>query len=86
MTPQSTALLRRTPAKTVHVAEQIGYRRLAELLKEADTQLVEVLPDKEYTEVHLPGAVNIPLKLLDADTTTGLDRGRPVVVYCWDGL
>jgi rhodanese-related sulfurtransferase len=51
-------------------------------------QLVEVLPVAEYTDEHLPGAINLPLKELDA-TTTGaarLDRSRPVVVYCWDGL
>jgi rhodanese-related sulfurtransferase len=46
-------------------------------------QLVEVLPHAEYAEEHLPGAINIPLKELDAATTAGLDRARPVVVYCW---
>ena len=49
-------------------------------------QLVEVLPRKEYEEEHLPGAVNIPLKELDASSIGQLDRARPVVVYCWDGL
>ena len=29
-------------------------------------QLVEVLPADEYNEAHLPGAINIPLKKLDA--------------------
>ncbi len=61
---------------------------LAELLRLLDggAQLVEVLPEAEYSEQHLPGATNVPLKILSADTTAGLDRGRPVVVYCWDGL
>jgi rhodanese-related sulfurtransferase len=68
------------------VLEQITYARLAELLDDGDTQLVEVLPEAEYRAVHLPGAVNIPLKLLDARTTGMLDRTRPVVVYCWDSL
>jgi len=49
-------------------------------------QLVEVLPRKEYEEQHLPGAVNIPLKELDASSAEQLDRAKPVVVYCWDGL
>jgi rhodanese-related sulfurtransferase len=49
-------------------------------------QLVEVLPEAEYKEAHLPGAINVPLKQLTAETTGGLDRGRPVVVYCWDSL
>ena len=46
--------------------------------------LVEVLPAEEYEEEHLPDAINIPLKALDANSTAQLDRSRPVVVYCWD--
>jgi rhodanese-related sulfurtransferase len=49
-------------------------------------QLVEVLPGEEYEELHLPGAVNIPLKELDADSTAGLEKRNPVIVYCWDYL
>lgn len=67
------------------MVEQITYPRLRELLY-AGAQLVEVLPAPEYAEEHLPGAINIPLKTLDADTTAALDRRRAVVVYCWDGL
>ena len=66
--------------------EQIAYPRLRELLDQADAQLVEVLPEDEYREAHLPGAVNIPLKTLNAETTAALDKSRPVVVYCWDSL
>ncbi|MGD9697319.1 MAG: rhodanese-like domain-containing protein [Thermoleophilia bacterium] len=51
-----------------------------------DAQLVEVLPPAEYAEQHLPGAVSIPLKTLAARATAGLDRNRPVIVYCWDQL
>jgi rhodanese-related sulfurtransferase len=49
-------------------------------------QLVEVLPEREYVEAHLPGAINIPLKQLTAQTAGALDRARAVVVYCWDSL
>ena len=59
--------------------------QLRELL-DGGAQLVEVLPQAEYDEEHLPGAINIPLKTLDAETTAQLDRGEPVVVYCWDYL
>ena len=51
-------------------------------------QLVEVLLVAECPDEHLPGAINLPLKELDV-TTAGaarLDRSRPVVVYCWEGL
>ena len=49
----------------------------------AGAQLVEVLPAAEYRWGHLPGAVNLPLKGLDARTEQ-LDRSRPVIVYCHD--
>ncbi len=49
-------------------------------------QLVEVLPEGEYLEEHLPGAINLSLKRLDRRSVANLDRTRPVVVYCWDGL
>jgi rhodanese-related sulfurtransferase len=51
-----------------------------------EAQLVEVLPAEEYSEEHLPGAVNLPLRQLDASTSETLDKGRPIVVYCWDSL
>jgi rhodanese-related sulfurtransferase len=63
----------------------ILHPRLKELIAEG-AQLVEVLPREEYAELHLPGAVSIPLKTLDAETTAQLDRRRAVIVYCWDGL
>ncbi len=51
---------------------------------EAGAQLVEVLPEEEYVEDHLPRAINIPLRRLDEEVSTKLDRMRPVIVYCWD--
>jgi rhodanese-related sulfurtransferase len=48
-----------------------------------DAQLVEVLPADDYTWAHLPGAVSLPLKELDARFAE-LDRSRPVIVYCHD--
>jgi rhodanese-related sulfurtransferase len=55
-------------------------------LLDQGAQVVEVLPENEYEEEHLPGAVSIPLKTLDARTTADLDKRAPVLVYCWDGL
>ena len=53
-------------------------------LLSAGAQLVEVLPPAEYEEEHLPGAINIPLKTVDVETTRRLERERPVIVYCYD--
>jgi rhodanese-related sulfurtransferase len=57
--------------------------RVQELVREG-AQLVEVLPREDYEEEHLPGAISIPLKELNAAGASGLDRARPVIVYCYD--
>jgi len=56
------------------------------LIEEENAQIVDVLPHAEYTETHIPGAINIPLKQLTAESAAVLDPTRPVVVYCHDGL
>jgi phage shock protein E len=68
------------------MARAVDLQQLRELL-DRGAQLVEVLPREEYEELHLPGAMSLPLKELDAERAGGLlDRSRTVVVYCWDGL
>jgi phage shock protein E len=47
-------------------------------------QLIDVLPPEEYESEHLPGARNIPLKMLDRNTTVQLERRHPIIVYCHD--
>lgn len=53
-------------------------------LLEGGAQLVDVLPKKEFEEEHLPRAINLPLRRLETEAITALDRGSPIVVYCWD--
>jgi rhodanese-related sulfurtransferase len=60
----------------------IGRAELRELTGRG-AQLVEVLPAADYDWAHLPGAVSIPMKELDARAGE-LDRSRPVIVYCND--
>jgi rhodanese-related sulfurtransferase len=67
------------------MAKHIELAELEELVA-AGGQLVEVLPAAEYGDAHLPGAINLPLKELTAETAAALDRRRAVVVYCWDSL
>jgi rhodanese-related sulfurtransferase len=63
---------------------RIGRDELRELTGQG-AQLTEVLPADDYDWAHLPGAVNLPLKQLDARAGQ-LDRSRPVIVYCHDFL
>ena len=53
-------------------------------LVSSGAQLVEVLPPEEYNEAHLPSAINIHLKKLDAHTVQQLDTHHPVITYCHD--
>jgi len=59
-------------------------REGAQRLLAEGAQIVDVLPPEDYQAQHLPGAINIPLKRLDRNTTARLDRNRPVIVYCAD--
>jgi rhodanese-related sulfurtransferase len=67
--------------KGVIMPSEIGRDEVRELAGQR-AQLVEV-PAGDYAWTHLPGAVNHPLKELDARTGQ-LDRSRPVIVYCHD--
>jgi phage shock protein E len=49
------------------MATPINRERVQQLVSEG-AQLVEVLPRAEYDDEHLPGAITIPLKELDAET------------------
>ena len=62
----------------------INRDELRRLLADEQAQIVEVLPPDEFDDEHLPGAINIPLKTLDRETTRQLDRIKPVIVYCYD--
>lgn len=59
----------------------INRQQLQELLDKKGVQLVDVLPELEYSRSHIPGAINVPLKKLDAEAVANLDRGMPVAVY-----
>ena len=63
--------------------ETIGRDEVQRLVREG-AQLLDVLPAVTYRKEHLPGAINIPLKELDRAAAAGLDRDRPIVVYCFD--
>ena len=72
------------PGLGIMMPTGIGRDELRELTSQ-QAQLVEVLPADDFDWVHLPGAVNLPLKELDARAGQ-LDRSRPVIVYCHDSL
>ncbi len=54
------------------------------LMADESAQLVEVLPVAEYEDVHLPGAINLPLEEIGDKAPHLLDATKPVIVYCYD--
>lgn len=49
-----------------------------------EAQLVDVMSPEEYAEEHLPGAINLFIKTLDAQSAAQFHRDRAVIVYCYD--
>ena len=47
-------------------------------------QLVDVLPEEEYAQEHIFGAINLPLRMLNRETAARLKKDRPIIVYCYD--
>ena len=74
----------RIRAKEAALTQEIGREQVRRLMAEGGGQVVDVLPAQEYGEDHLPGAINLPLRKIEADATRVLDPSRPVIVYCWD--
>ncbi|MBA3381523.1 MAG: rhodanese-like domain-containing protein [Actinobacteria bacterium] len=63
--------------------EMIELEEVQSLVDEG-AQLLDVMSRGEYEDSHLPGAIHISLKELDAQSAAKLDRDRPVIAYCYD--
>lgn len=61
----------------------IDREQVRELMAQA-AEIVEALPEKEFNEDHLPGAISFPLRRMNKESVGSLDRNRALVVYCWD--
>jgi len=53
-------------------------------LLQQGAHLVDVMPPAEYEQDHLPHAINLSLRDLNAETASRLATDRPVVAYCSD--
>jgi rhodanese-related sulfurtransferase len=64
--------------------EELDPARVAELLRDADAQLVDVRTPPEHGAGRIAGDVHIELEQLPAEAGS-LDRERPLVFYCRSG-
>lgn len=45
--------------------------------------VVDARSAQQFSECHVPGAINLPHRSITAETTSSLSRDVCVVVYCW---
>jgi rhodanese-related sulfurtransferase len=50
--------------------------------RRVEVQFLDVREDYEWNEGRIEGAIHIPLQQVLDGRTEGLDRDRPVVIYC----
>ena len=66
--------------------KSVDAQQFAEVIADKDVQLVDARNPEEFSEGHIPGAVNMDVKSADFDTQIAqLDSSRPVAVYCRSG-
>lgn len=66
--------------------KSVDAQQFAEVIANKDVQLVDARTPEEYSEGHIPGAVNIDVKSADFETQIAtLNPDRPVAVYCRSG-
>ena len=65
------------------MARRIDREQVRRLMAQG-AQIIDVLPAREYGEEHLPGAINLPLRRIEAEAASVLDPRRSIVVYCAD--
>jgi rhodanese-related sulfurtransferase len=66
------------------MSEDLGPKRVAELLGEGETQLVDVREPYEHEAGRIAGDTHIELERLSGEADS-LDRTRPLVFYCRSG-
>lgn len=68
------------------MVNSIDRTELLRIIETEGAQVIDVLPNREYNQAHIPGAINLTLRRLTAETVSGLQRDKPVVAYCHDAL
>ena len=66
------------------MSEDLAPKRVAELLGEGETQLVDVREPYEHEAGRIAGDTHIELERLSGEVDS-LDRARPLVFYCRSG-
>jgi len=66
--------------------DSVDAQEFAEVLKNPEIQIIDARTPQEFSEGHIPGAVNIDIGGEDFfKKMERLDKDRPVAVYCRSG-
>ena len=66
--------------------DSVDAQEFSEALKNPDVQIIDTRTPQEFSEGHIPGAMNIDLDREDFFEQMGcLDKDKPVAVYCRGG-
>lgn len=73
------------PALTATLTVFHDVEAVEALLSDTDALLVDVRDEHEFAERSLPGALNLPFRLLRSGAAAGLPHGRVIVPFCESG-
>lgn len=66
--------------------DSVDAKRFAEVIENVEVQIIDTRTAAEFSEGHIPGAVNIDIDGADFEAkVAALDKSRPVAVYCRGG-
>ena len=66
--------------------DSVDAKRFAEVIENEEVQIIDTRTPAEFSEGHIPGAVNIDIDGADFEAkVAALDKSRPVAVYCRGG-
>ncbi len=66
--------------------DSVDAARFAEVIEDEQVQIIDVRTPAEFSEGHIPGAVNIDIDGEEFEAKVAqLDKSRPIAVYCRGG-
>lgn len=65
--------------------QRISAQQAQQLIREG-AAVLDVRSAAEYTQGHLPGAINLPLDEISRANLVIPDRNRPTILYCGSGI
>jgi rhodanese-related sulfurtransferase len=60
-------------------------QNIIQSIKEKKGSLLDVRSPMEFEENHIPGAINIPLDIIESNIKLISEMQKPILVYCLSG-